>query len=78
MADRTDPTDPANMTAQERLTELAAILAEGARSLRARAALPPPHLLTHSPPESCPNGLDERAETRLHGQRVNGTESHKM
>ena len=69
MASCTDPTDPTDMTAQGRLTELAAILGEGVRRLRARAAPPPPHLPTPEPQESCPNGLDERAETRLHGQR---------
>ena len=69
MADRTDPTDPAEMTAQERLVELAALLGEGVRRLRARAAPRPPHLPTHSASDSCPDGLDERAETRLHGQR---------
>ena len=37
-----DPTDPAHMTAEERVEELAAILAAGILRLRMRSALPTP------------------------------------
>ena len=36
MSPCTDPTDPANMTAEERITEVAAILAEGIRAYGCR------------------------------------------
>ncbi len=39
MAVPTDPTDPANMSSDDRLAEVAAILAEGVRRLRRRAAI---------------------------------------
>jgi hypothetical protein len=41
MSAANDPTDPAHLTADQRLAELAAILAEGVLRLRARAALTP-------------------------------------
>jgi len=67
-----DPTNPANMTPEERLAEVAAILAEGVLRLRRRSAVPavpgdvPPvrNLL-----ECGQNGLDECAGTSPHGQR---------
>jgi len=40
-------TDPARMTAGERLREVAAILAAGVLCLRSRAALPSPFTLSH-------------------------------
>jgi len=40
MIDRDDPTDPAYMYPEERLTELAAILAAGVLRLHRRAAIP--------------------------------------
>jgi hypothetical protein len=49
MAVRIDPTDPAKLTPEQRLDEITAILGEGVRRLRARAALPPPHLPTSDP-----------------------------
>lgn len=69
MATRTDPTDPANLTSSERLTEVAAILAAGIIRLRRRAALSAPAAEPQIPPESGQNGLDVGAEFRLHGQR---------
>jgi hypothetical protein len=69
MASCTDPTDPADLTAQERLVELAAILGEGVLRLRAGAAPTPPHLPTHTASDSSPNGLADGPETRLHEQR---------
>lgn len=69
MAVRFDPTDPDNMSADERVTELAAILAAGA--LRMRRGTPPPASDRDAPDlqESTATGLDDCAETRLHGQR---------
>jgi len=69
MATRTDPTDPANLTSSERLTEVAAILAAGIIRLRRRAALSAAQGDSQIPPESGQNGLDVCPEFRLHGQR---------
>lgn len=40
MTDRDDPLDPIRMSAEERLAEVASILAAGVLRLRRRAALP--------------------------------------
>jgi hypothetical protein len=67
-----DPTDPSNMTPEERLVEVAAILAEGVLRLRRRAAIPVVSggvTALQNPLESGRNCLDECAETRLHGHR---------
>lgn len=72
MAFVNDPTDPANMTPEERVTEVAAILAEGVLRLRRRAAVPtvPGDVpAVKIPPESGQNSLEECGETRLHGHR---------
>ena len=72
MAFVNDPSDPANMTPEERLAEVAAILGEGVLRLSRRAATPAAagDVSAYQPPsESGPNGLDECAETRLHGHR---------
>ena len=72
MAIANDPTDPANMTPDERLTEVAAILAEGVRRLRRRAAVSMPDGPLIRPVESADsggNGLEVPSETRLHGHR---------
>ncbi len=61
MTVRTDPTDPANMSSDDRLAEVAAILAEGVRRLRRRAAIPGIPGETATPKESeefSRNGLD--------------------
>ncbi|MCC7409670.1 MAG: hypothetical protein IT442_16515 [Phycisphaeraceae bacterium] len=69
MASCIDPTDPAHMTAEERVEELAAILAAGVLRLHRRAVV----ITSASPPgivsDSSQFGLDPCAETRLHGQR---------
>ena len=68
MNPRIDPTDPANMTAEERLTEVASILAEGVLRLRKRQA---GSAVIH-PVESVEfpeNGLEVPSETSLHGHR---------
>jgi hypothetical protein len=72
MNPRTDPTDPANMTPDERLTEVASILAEGVLRLRRRQAVSAPdspriHAVESG--ESGGIGLEVSPETRLHGQR---------
>jgi hypothetical protein len=67
-----DPTDPANMTPEERVAEVAAILAEGVLRLRRRAAVPvvPGDVSpAGNPLESGQNGLDEYAGTSPHGHR---------
>ncbi len=64
-----DPTDPANMTAEERVAEAAAILAEGVLRLRRRAAVPGKIPTNEIPLESGHIDLDAGAETRLHGHR---------
>ena len=72
MAFANDPTDPANMTPDERVAEVAAILAEGVLRLRRGAAVPvvpgdvPP---VRNPLESGQNGLDDCAGTSPHGHR---------
>ena len=72
MAFASDPTDPANMTPEERLAEFAAIFAEGVLRLRRRGAILTPKLtvIHHvESGESAANGLEVPSETRLHGQR---------
>ena len=72
MAFANDPTDPANMTPEERLAEVAAIFAEGVLRLRGQAAVPGPKTaVIHrvESVESAADGLDECAETSPHGQR---------
>jgi len=71
MSSRHDPTDPADMTPEDRLAEVAAILAEGVLRLRRRSGILP----TSTPPEISGNpldlgeiGLDLPAKSRLHGQ----------
>ena len=69
MAFANDPSDPANMTPEERLAEVAAILGEGVLRLRRRGAVPEEVPPARNPLESEQTGLDECAETRLHGHR---------
>ena len=60
-----DPTDPAYLTTDQRLDELAAILAAGVR--RARALRPPS--LPQIPAESTEDGLDPSAEQSVYAPR---------
>jgi hypothetical protein len=72
MNPRTDPTAPANMTPEERLAEVASILAEGVLRLRQRQAVSAPDGPGIHPVESvesAANGLEVPSETRLHGHR---------
>lgn len=58
MAFSSDPTDPAHMTAEQRVAEVAAILAEGVARLHRRAAAP----AAVNPPEDCPDSGETRLE----------------
>jgi hypothetical protein len=60
-----DLTEDATLTVDQRLVEVAAILAAGVLRLRSRAALPPPANCQ----ESCQNRLEDCARKRLSGQR---------
>ena len=60
-----DPTDPANLSPEQRLDELTALLALGVR--RVLALRPPP---LHESPQ---NPLDVLGETRPHGTCVVNT-----
>jgi hypothetical protein len=61
-----DPTDPIHMTPEQRVSELAALLAEGILRLRQRAALTSNPAI-NPPPESPDSGLDACPPTSLHG-----------
>ena len=61
-----DPTDPAHLSPQQRLDELAAILAAGVR----RAVALRPKSLVQIPPESPGDGLDPPREPSVHTARV--------
>ena len=65
-----DCTDPANLTSEERMAEIAAILALGVLRLRARVALPPKSSpAVTAAPESDGNCLADAPETSVHGLR---------
>ena len=69
MALHSDPSDPDNLSAKERVTELAAILAAGVLRMRRGTQQSAPSGDAPDLQESEATGLDECAETRLHGQR---------
>ena len=60
-----DPTDPSYLTPDQRLDELAALLAAGVR--RARALRPPS--LPQNVSDSAGNGLDPSAEQSVYAPR---------
>jgi hypothetical protein len=64
-----DPTDPASLTPEQRVEEIAAILAAGLLRLRRRAAVPAASPPPEIPADSARNRLDDSPETRLHGHR---------
>ena len=72
-----DPTAPRNLTPEQRLDELAAILATGVRrvlALRVSPATPPPSPTPEQiPPESCQIPLEVSPQSRLHGTNVVNT-----
>ena len=63
MAARFDPTDPRLLTPEQRIDELAAVLAKGVR--RTGRPNPAPTPPPHNPPDSSRNCLDESPESRL-------------
>ena len=71
MAIYNDPSSPANMPPDERVGEVAALLAKGLLRLRKSSAI---SITSPLPPEIEPlaefgeGDLDESPETRLHGQ----------
>jgi hypothetical protein len=68
-----DPTDPAHLTEDQRLDEIAAILATGVRRLLAQRASHPVSLL----PESDRNGLDVSANLSVHVSRPVNTDGER-
>jgi hypothetical protein len=69
MNSRNDPTDPANMSPEERVAEIATILSAGVLRLRRQSAVSstcPPSIL---PMESEPNSLEELGQESLNGRR---------
>ena len=71
-----DPTDPADLTPEQRLAEVSAILAAGVLRLRRRCAFSaklPPSGNLQNPQESGESGLELCSETRLHVQRGEGS-----
>jgi hypothetical protein len=61
-----DPTDPASMTAEERMEEIASIFAHGITRLKSRSALPAPPALTTGDADSTNNGLDVCDQKSVH------------
>jgi len=64
-----DPTDPANLTSQQRIEEIASILAAGVLRLRSRGVVLARSSTSKILSDSDQNGLDDSANRRLHGQR---------
>jgi hypothetical protein len=64
-----DPTDPSNLTADERMEEITSILAAGVLRLHRHAAFPTASFPSGFPPDSAPTRLDDSRQTRLHGHR---------
>jgi hypothetical protein len=66
----TNCADPARLSPDDRLVEIAAILTDGVLRLRRRAALPPDNA-GKNPAKEPPAGLEAPAETRLNrGRRL--------
>ena len=63
-----DPTDPRQLTPQQRLDALAAILAVGAGRVLLLRATPAPASAA-GPPDSSQNQLDVSGDMRLHAPR---------
>lgn len=61
-----DPTDPASMTAEERMEEIASIFAHGLSRLKSRSALPTPPAPTAGEADSTKNGLDVCDQKSVH------------
>jgi len=72
MAIANDPTNPVNMTPEERLAEVAMILGQGVLRLRRRQAVPAtdaPVIHPVESAESVANGLEVLPGSSPHGQR---------
>ena len=69
MAFTFDPIDPSQMTVEQRMEELTSILAAGFRRLRCRDAVVTPSAPSEVSLDSAQIGLDDFAETRLHGHQ---------
>lgn len=68
MAACPDPNDPADLSPQERLAEIASILAQGVFRLR-RQGISTQNPVPISDPESSQDGLEVPVESRPDGQR---------
>lgn len=69
MAAASNPTDPRHLTPEQRLDELTALLAKGARrllALRADATITPTSWPDSLPPDSAQNPLDVSGELSVH------------
>ena len=69
MAARFDPTDPRSLSPRQRLDELTAVLAKGARrilALRAHSPISPAAGPGRAPPESAQNPLDVSRQLSVH------------
>ena len=64
-----DPTDPFQMTSEQRVGEVTSLLAAGFDHLRHRGAVRTPPIPSETLSDSARNGLDDSPETRLHGQK---------
>lgn len=69
MNSRNDPTDSANMSAEERVAEIATILAAGVLRLHLQARISTANPPIISPVESSQNNLDECGTESLNGHR---------
>ena len=69
MAAASEPADPNQLSAEQRLHELTAIFAIGTARLLSLRADTPTSLSPQIPPESSPNGLDECPEKSVHAPR---------
>ena len=69
-----DPTDPRNLTPEQRLDELSAIMATGVtRVLALRVSRATSEDFEQIPPESCQIPLEVSPQSRLHGTNVVNT-----
>jgi hypothetical protein len=67
MAVRNDPSDPARLEPEDRVAEIASILAAGVLRLRSRSALIAENRDVSTHADSGRNCLEVCRETRLHG-----------
>jgi hypothetical protein len=70
-----DPTDPSAMSVDDRLSEIAAILAKGVLRLHRHHALDPDSHSNPGPPFQSPNQLDVSARMQHMDTAVNASET---